>query len=187
MSRNSAKTVALFVGLPYSGKTALIERLLEVLPGEAIYVDQIFREIVPEDEICLERWLNEGARFIDRMVELADRSTERMIFVELGIMQRSHRTELTRRFAKRAFRIIPVLLECRSSEELRDRQHERQSALFERGDKRKISIGIDELLGPIRNAFEEPDDDENYSFVDTSLPIDDCVAQLERIFANEQL
>jgi cytidylate kinase len=69
MNANSKQTVVLFSGLPYSGKTAIIQRLLEKLPGEAVYVDGIFRDIVSEEEVCLERWLEEGTRLVDGIIE----------------------------------------------------------------------------------------------------------------------
>lgn len=175
MTEPVERTVVLFLGLPYTGKTALITRLLERLPGLAVYVDGIFRDIVSEEEICLDRWLAEGTAFVDRMESAVRESRYRVVYIELGIMQRVHRTALLRRLEAEGYRVIPLLLVCRSSEELARRQLARQQALDKRPDRLKIAIGLDELFGRIYQVFEPPDESEPFIPVDTSGTIDGSV------------
>ena len=172
------QTVVLFSGLPYSGKTAIIHRLQEVLPGEAIYVDSHFRDIVSEDEVCLERWLEENPRLADRIIEHIRTVEAARHYVEVGIMRKRYRGWLLEWSRNAGYNVLPILLRCDSREAVAARQSARAQALMAKPEKQKIAIDLDELYGPISSAFEKIEDSEGYYVVDTSKPIDDCVEQI---------
>ena len=178
MDRRPGKTVALFFGLPYSGKTALIHRLQDVVPGDAVFIDALFRDLVPEHEVCLDKWLSTQQEFIG-LVDAAVKATEGgVVYVELGIFQRAYRTELIRRLSNCGDTIIPVMLVCESRDELRRRQEARAHALEQRADKLKIAIGLDELYQRIYPVFEYPNADEKYIVIDTATDIETTVNQV---------
>jgi len=180
VNTNPARTVFLFAGLPYSGKTAVIEQLLQRLPGQVLYIDAIFKDIVGEDEICLKRWLEEGARLVDRIVEALNDSKSPRAYVEIGILRSVHRDRLMRWIRSRNFRLIPILLECSSRAAVRERQERRALNLALQPDKLKIAIGIEELDGPISDAFERPGDADAFLALDTSRPIEETLAAICR-------
>lgn len=181
MNRSGNKTVVLFSGLPYSGKTALIHKLLEKLDGEAIYVDGLFRDLVSEEEVCLERWLEEGPRLVDGITDRIARAAVSPIYVEVGILPARFREPLIRWIKDHGYRLIPVLLECESRDVVQRRQQARAAALGERPEKLKIAIDLDELYGPINAAFDEIQAGEGYHTIDTDAPIDQNVAEIARL------
>lgn len=176
----AGRTVVLVAGLPYSGKTAIIQRLRDRLPGEALFIDAIFRDFVPEHEVCLERWLAEGTELVSRIVRAIEQSDHPYIYVEMGILQPRHRRRLEDWLSANGYRVIPVLLECRSPEAVRARQAAREAELAAAHDRLKIAIGLEELYGPISDAFVRPGDDEGYLTVDTARPIEENVADIRR-------
>lgn len=185
MSAPTRKTVVLFSGLPYTGKTAIIHRLQDVLPGEAVHVDVHFRDIVAEDEVCLRRWLEENPRLVERIIEHIRSVPADRYYVEIGIMLKTHRLHLIEWSRNAGYDVLPVLLECHSREAITARQEARMRALALSPEKRKIAIDLDELYGPIASAFEKIEASEGYHVVDTSEPIDVCVSRIvELIGAN---
>ena len=178
MSVGPKETVVLFSGLPYSGKTAIIHRLQEVLPGQAIYVDAHFRDIVSEDEVCLERWLKENPRLADRIIEHIRSVPAARYYVEVGIMRKQYRGRLLEWCRNAGYHVLPILLECNSREAVAARQRARALAMMVKPEKQKIAIDLDELYGPISSAFEKIEDAEGFHLVDTSKPIDVCVDKL---------
>jgi hypothetical protein len=178
MIADDRRTVVVFSGLPYSGKTALILRLQQGWPGEAIYVDSHFRDIVSEDEVCLERWLEENPRLVDRMIGHIRGSDRARIYVEVGIMRRSERDRLIQWCRSAGFHVVPVLLECASRDAVARRQRARAEQLAVKPEKLKIAIDLDELYGPISAAFDPIEADEGYHRVDTCQPIEASIAQI---------
>jgi hypothetical protein len=170
--------VMLVAGLPYSGKTAIIKSLLERVPGKALYIDAIFRDFVEEKDVCLTRWLAEGTRLVDRIIQAIETSAEPTIYVEIGILQPAHRARLMDWVRSAGHVLVSVLLECRSREELRERQAARARSLAAQPDRLKIAIGLDELDGPISAAFVRPGDGEGFLVVNTAKPIADNVEQI---------
>jgi len=180
---HATQTVLLAAGLPYSGKTAIIERLLQRLPGEAVYIDAIFRDFVAEEDVSLQRWLAEGSHLVDRIIEAIESCAQPRIYVEIGILQPAHRDRLMRWIRSGGYRLVPVLLECGSKEAVRERQAKRALSLASQPDRLKIAIGIEELDGPISAAFERPGGDEGFLSLDTSGAIDDSVEAICRRIA----
>jgi cytidylate kinase len=181
MNAESEKTVVLFSGLPYTGKTAIIHRLLEGLPGEAIYVDGLFRDIVSEKEVCLERWLEEGPRLVDGIIAAIANAKKPLVYVELGIMQMKHRTKLMHWVRNSNYHLVPILLQCESRKAVRQRQQARARAIAAQPEKLKIAIDLDELYGPISAAFDEIMDWEGYHTIDTNAPIEINVEEICRL------
>lgn len=178
MSDVAQQTVVVFSGLPYSGKTAIIHRLKEVLPGEAVYVDVNFRDIVSEDEVCLERWLQENPILAERIIEHIRATPAERYYVEVGIMRKRYRERLLEWSRSAGYNVLPILLECNSREAVAARQLARAQALIVRPEKQKIAIDLDELHGPISDAFEEIEESEGYHVVDTCQPIEDNVMEI---------
>lgn len=184
MNSDSRQTVVIFSGLPYSGKTAIIERLLKRLPGEAVYVDGIFRDMVSEEEVCLERWLEEGTRLVDGIIEQITNSQESYIYVEVGIMQAEHRGRLMRWTQSNKHHLVPILLQCKSKKAVEQRQRARTQKLAKQPEKLKIAIDLDELYGPIFAAFDKIRDDEGYYTVNTDEPIEKNVEEICKLIPN---
>jgi len=172
------QTVVLFSGLPYSGKTAIIRRLQEVLPGEAIHIDAHFRDIVAEDEVCLKRWLDENQHLVDRIIAHIRSVPAARYYVEVGIMRRKYRGHLIEWSRDAGYNVLPILLECNSREAVAARQRARTQALMISPEKQKIAIDLAELYGPISSAFEKIEASERYYVVDTSKPIEVCVNEI---------
>jgi len=177
------RTIVLVAGLPYSGKTAIIERLLQRLPGKALYIDGIFRDFVEEKDVCLARWLAEATRLVDRIIEEIGKSSESWIYVEIGILQPQHRNRLMHWIRSKGYRLVPILLQCKSREAVRERQAARARSLSGQPDKLKIAIGMEELEGPITAAFIEPEHEEGFLRINTAEPIDDNVEEIFRHLA----
>jgi hypothetical protein len=177
------QTVVLVAGLPYSGKTAIIERLLQRLPGKGLYIDGIFRDFVEEKDVCLKRWLAEGTRLVDRIIEAIGQSAEPRIYVEIGILQPKHRNRLMRWVRNNGYRLVPILLECESRDAVMERQARRALSLSGQSDKLKIAIGMEELEGPICAAFIKPEDAEGFLRINTAEPIEDNIEEICRRLA----
>lgn len=180
MNSNSKQTVVLFSGLPYSGKTAIIQRLLKRLPGEAIYVDGIFRDIVSEEDVCLERWLEEGPRLVEGIIEHITNTDESYIYMEVGIMQAKHRGKLMHWTRNSNYHLLPILLQCESRKAIAQRQQARAEKLAWQPEKLKIAIDLDELYGPILAAFDEIMDREGYYTINTAESIEKNVEEICR-------
>ncbi len=178
MNSDSKQTVVLFSGLPYSGKTAIIHRLLKRLPGKAIYIDGLFRDIVSEEDVCLERWLEEGPRLIEGIIEFITNTEESRIYVELGIMQAKHRGKLMHWIQNSNYHLVPILLQCESKKAIQERQHARAQKLARQPEKLKIAIDLDELYGPIHAAFDEIMDGEGYYTIDTAGSIEKSMEEI---------
>lgn len=178
MNPDSKQTVVLFSGLPYSGKTAIIQSLLERLPGEAVYVDGIFRDIVSEEEVCLERWLEEGPRLVEGIIAQIANTEESYIYVEVGIMQAKHRGTLMHWTRSSNYHLLPILLLCESRETVAQRQQARAQKLARQPEKLKIAIDLDELYGPILAAFDKIMDEEGYYTINTAEPIEKNVDEI---------
>jgi len=172
MNPYSKQTVVLFSGLPYSGKTAIIQRLLRRLPGKAIYVDGIFRDIVSEEDVCLERWLEEGPRLVEGIIDLITSAKEAHIYVEVGILPSKHRGNLMQWIRKNNYHLVPILLQCESKKDIEQRQQARAQALASQPEKLKIAIDLDELYGPILAAFDKIMDSEGYYTINTAESIE---------------
>jgi hypothetical protein len=178
------QTVVLVAGLPYSGKTAIIEHLQKKMPGKAIYIDSVFREFVPEEGVCLQRWLAEGIRLVDRIIEAIGKASESQIYVEMGILQPQHRNRLMLWIRRSGYRLVPILLQCESKDAIRERQAKRAQSLASQPDKLKIAIDLEELYGPISAAFRKPVDGEGFHVIDTAEAIEDNVKELCRLITN---
>ena len=170
------RTTVIFIGLPYTGKTTLIQRLQEEYPGEALYADEIFTRTVSPDEVSLNRWLKEGPYLIERIQSLVQSSDETRFYVELGIMQTEPRGHFIRWAEAKNCRVIPLWLRCDNFEELRKRQEERVQEIGNGGRRgAKIDIELDELYQKICAAFEEPTVDEGFIVIDTDNRIEKCL------------
>lgn len=181
MSFESKQTVVIFSGLPYSGKTAIIQRLLKGLPGKAIYIDGLFRDIVSEQEVCLKRWLEEGPCLVEGIIELITRTEKPHIYVEVGILQAKHRGKLMQWIRNGNYHLLPILLLCESKKAVEQRQRARAKKLAAQPEKLKIAIDLDELYGPIHDAFDEIMDWEGYHTIDTDRPIEKSVEEICRL------
>jgi dephospho-CoA kinase len=175
------KTVVLIAGLPYSGKTAIIQSLGKRLSGKVIYVDEIFRDLVLEEDVCLERWLEEGPRLVEQIIEIIRNSIEQRIYVEVGIMQTKHRETLINWIKDHNYRHILILLQCISKNMIYQRQQIRAEKLAKSFDKLKIAIGMEELYGPISAAFESPVDEEEVHTINTAEPIENNIEEICRL------
>lgn len=140
--------------------------------GEALYIDAIFRDFVPEEEVGLKRWLQEGDELVNRIIQAIGRSTAAYIYVEIGILQPRHRNRLAHWLRTNNYRVVPILLECRSEEAVAERQAQRATKLARMHDRLKIAIDLDELNGPIARAFVRPGDDDGFHTINTALPIE---------------
>ena len=178
MNSDSKQTVVLFSGLPYSGKTAIIYRLLKKLQGKAIYIDGLFRDIVSEEDVCLERWLEEGPRLVEGIIELITNTEESRIYVEVGIMQAKHRGKLMHWIRNSNYHLVPILLQCESKQAIQQRQQARAQKIAGQPEKLKIAIDLDELYGPIYAAFDEIMDREGYYTINTAEPIEKNVGEI---------
>jgi hypothetical protein len=183
MEGHGGQTVVLVAGLPYSGKTAIVEHLMQRLPGKPIYIDAVFRDFVEEKDVCLQRWLAEGTRLVDRIIESIGNAAEPFIYVEIGILQPAHRDGLMRWIRDNGYRLLPVLLECGSRDVVRERQARRALSLASRPDKLMIAIGMEELDGPISAAFKKPGDAEGFLRINTAEQIEDNVDEICRRIA----
>ena len=178
MNPDPKQTVVLFSGLPYSGKTAIIQRLLRRLPGKAIYIDGIFRDIVSEEDVCLERWLEEGPRLVEGITDLITSAEEAFIYVEVGILPSKHRMNLMQWIRNNNYHLVPILLQCESRRAIEQRQQARAQALASQPEKLKIAIDLDELYGPILAAFDKIMDSEGYYTINTAESIEKNVEEI---------
>jgi len=178
MDADRVKTVVVLAGLPYSGKTAIIQAMMKTLPGSGVFVDSVFRELVPESEVCLVRWLEEGPRLVEGMKHKIKNTSAAFVYVEIGILQRRYRNALTDWIVREGYRCVPIFLRCGSRDSIAKRQAARARALAACHDNLKIAIDLKELYGPISAAFEVPGDEEGYSAIDTSLRIEENVAEI---------
>ena len=186
MEAHGQQAVVLVAGLPYSGKTAIIEQLLQRLPGRALYIDGIFRDFVEEEDVCLKRWLAEGTRLVDRIIEAIAQASEPWIYVEIGILQPKHRNRLMGWVRSHGYRLVPILLQCESREAVQERQARRALSLSGQSDRRKIAIGMEELEGPITEAFVKPEEAEGFLRINTAEPIQDNVEEIRRRLTGAQ-
>lgn len=181
MNSEFKQTVVIFSGLPYSGKTAIIQGLLKGLPGEAIYVDGIFRDIVTEEEVCLERWLEEGFRLVEGIIECIANAEKSPICVEVGIMQTKHRGRLMQWIRDENYHLVPILLQCESKKAVQQRQEARARSIAAQPEKLKIAIDLEELYGPISAAFDEIMEWEGYHTINTNAPIEKNLEEITRL------
>lgn len=184
MINKQEKTIVLVAGLPYSGKTAIIHGMMNTLPGAAIYIDSVFREFVPESEVCLVRWLQAGTELVERIQKKIENTNESIIYVEIGILQQQHRKSLSEWINHKQYHCIPILLNCSSEEAVAARQAMRAKELATNHNKLKIAIGLDELYGPISTAFQIPEEEEGYIPIDTSSRIEQNIAEISSIFTS---
>ena len=165
----NAKTILLFIGLPYTGKTALIQRSQKELPGLTVYADEIFTCTVPPADVSLNRWLKEGSYLVERIQSIIQSSDETRFYVELGIMQAGPRGNLIRWAEAENYRVIPLWLRCDDFEELCKRQRARVQEIGDGGRRgAKIDITLDELYQRICAAFEEPTAEEGFIIINTA-------------------
>jgi len=187
MQAKNTKTVILVAGLPYSGKTAIIQEMIKKLPGYAIFIDSIFKEIVSESEVCLTRWLKECPHLIDRIKNMIENSPATHIYVEIGILPRKYRKALSDWISKMGYKCVRILLECNSRNAIAERQAERERLLTGRHDHLKIAIDLDELYGPISAAFEPPRHDEGYKKINTALSIEESMVEICAMFEKQKI
>jgi hypothetical protein len=175
----SAKTTLLFIGLPYTGKTTLIQRIQGELPGKAIYADEIFSRLVPPSEISLNRWLEEGPHLVERICSTVQNASETRFYVELGIMRARERGDLIRRVEAEGHRVVLLWLQCDDLQELEKRHMAREQEIGKgKSSGAKIDITLDELYQRIRAAFEEPVADEGFWVINTEKHIQENVATI---------
>ncbi len=178
MNCKAKQTVVIFSGLPYSGKTVIIQKLLERLPGQPIYVDGLFRNMVPEKDVCLDRWLEEGPRLVDGIIENISHTDASFIYIEVGIMQMKHRKRLMDWIRKGNYHLLPILLKCDSKNSVEKRQAEREEQIKIRPENLKIAIGLEELYGPISEAFDAIMEWEGYHIINTDKPIEENIDEI---------
>jgi hypothetical protein len=129
----------------------------------------------------LVRWLEEGPKLVAGMESKIENSTSSIVYVEIGILQRRHRTALTDWIKIMGYCSIPIFLHCGSRDSIAERQAARARALTACHDKLRIAIDLDELYGPISAAFEAPEDGEGYISIDTSQRIEDNVTEISAL------
>jgi len=177
-----AKTVVVFIGLPYTGKTTLIQRLQEKYAGEAIFADAVFMQITPPSQIGLARWLQEGPRLVERIQTMIRQSSSQLIFVELGTMRAKQRAQLIRRCRDQGYAVIPIWCRCDDDEALQQRRQTRVEEIGAGGRREaKIDITLDDLYARIRAAFEEPTPAEGFIEIDTSRRLEENLDALCQI------
>lgn len=176
------KTVVVIAGLPYSGKTAIIQQLIKTAYGSAVFVDDVFRGLVSESEVCLVRWLEEGSRLVEGMERAIKDAQTTIVYVEIGILQSRHRKSLSDWIRDQGYREVPILLHCGSKIAVAERQAARAEVLSRGKDRLKIAIDLDELYGPISAAFEPPQENEGYTMIDTSTRIEDNIRDIRALF-----
>jgi predicted kinase len=178
----SGKTTVLFVGLPYTGKTTLIQYMQREMPGQVICVDEIFVRSVPPAEISLNRWLEKGPYLVECIRSIIEHSTETRFYVELGIMRARQRANLVRWAEAEGHRVLPLWLRCDEWQELGKRHQARVQEIGEGGKSgAKIDITLDELYQRIRAAFEEPTADEGYWVINTEKPLQENALTIRRL------
>ena len=195
------KTVVLFLGLPYTGKSTLIRELKRELPGEEIIADAIFLDEVAPEEVSLEAWLAHGPALVRRIEQAIAASPASLCYVELGIMRARDRSDLSEWILGQGHRSIPVWLRCEDGQVLSRRRSARADAVggqtgdgVDRGEgpaprtkpsEGLIDIDLDGLYQRIRAAFEEPRADEGYRIIDTEGDVVECTSALSRIIEND--
>jgi len=184
MINKQGKIIVLFAGLPYSGKTAIIHGMMNILPGAAVYIDSVFREFVPESEVCLVRWLQAGTELVERIKKKIENSDESIIYVEIGILQQQHRKALSEWINRKQYRCIPILLNCNSKELVAARQAIRAKEVATSHNRLKIAIDLEELYGPISTAFQMPSEEEGYITIDTSSSIEQNISVIYSILTS---
>jgi len=184
---NRTKTILVFIGMPYTGKTTLIQHLQRRVPGEAIYADKIFLYLVPPAEISLNRWITEGPNLIDSIKGTIRDSEETVFYVELGVMKAGPRSDLIRWARAEGHRVIPLWLQCEDFEELLNRQRQRLEELGQRGDGNGSKLGIDlgKLYNKIKDAFEEPTAEEGFLIITTGDALEASLAVISRLMTNQ--
>jgi len=181
----SAKTTLIFIGLPYTGKTTLIQRLQDVYPGEALYADEIFTRTVPSSEISLVRWLDEGFRLVAQIQAIVQQSTRKRFFVELGTMRAMPRDELVSWCREQRYNVIPIWCQCTNVEALQLRRQARIDEIGEGGTSGvKIDISLDDLYQRICAAFEQPAVEDGYIVIDTYQTADENLAAIHQILTS---
>ena len=181
------KSIILFIGLPYTGKTALIRRLQQELPGRAVYADELFTRTVPPDEISLDRWLRESERLAEQIRAIVQSLDAERFYVELGIMPAGPRRSLLRWAQAEGYRLLPLWLRCDDEAELNRRHRARVRRVGVGGSRgATIEISLGGLYQRICAAFEEPTAEEGFIIVDTIAPLDECVAVVRRMIAQMQ-
>ncbi len=178
MNHFCKKTVVVVAGLPYSGKTAIIKRLSEKLPGMTVFIDEIFRNFVLEEDISLELWLEEQSHLVESIIDRITRARESCIYVEIGILQTRYRKKLMHWILDNKYSLVPVLLQCESRTSIQHRQSERARTLAGKPDKLKIAIDLDELYGSISAAFEKPVKEEGFCLINTEESIEDNIEEI---------
>ena len=173
------KTILLFAGLPYTGKTTLIRHLAARRPGAVIHADEVFNRSVPAAQRSLERWLQEGPTLVRGITDRIQADPADTCYVEVGIMRRGDRNVILSWAHLQNHRILPILLVCDDEEETTRRYRARNDAPE---DDATIRIALGELYQRIRAAFEVPAPAEGYLRVDTTRHLDECA---ERIAAKE--
>ncbi len=178
------KTVVLLIGLPYTGKTTLIQHLLQEYGGEAIHADAIFTSIIPPSQINLDRWLQEGDRLIEHIQSTIQQSPSELFFVELGTMRAQPRRKLIHWCDEQGYTVIPLWCRCQD-EAILQKRHQSRVAEIGKGVARgaKIDIRLDDLYARICAAFEKPTAEEGFIELDTSGCLDDSLEQLRRHLA----
>ncbi|MEA3335070.1 MAG: AAA family ATPase [Chloroflexota bacterium] len=176
------KTVVIFIGLPYTGKTTLIQRLQEVCPGDAIFADAIFTRSVPPSQISLNRWFQEGSCLVRRIKTIIKQSANECFFVELGTMLAEPRAELVRWCNEHGYKVIPIWCRCDDDEALQQRHRTRIEEIGEGGRSgAKIDITLDDLYERICAAFEQPASEEGYFVIDTYRSVDETLATIHQL------
>jgi hypothetical protein len=175
----SGKTALLFIGLPYTGKTALIQHMQGEWPGRAIYADEIFTRFVPPSEVSLNRWLEEGPRLVECIRSIIRNSSEAWFYVELGIMRAQQRGDLIHWAEAEGHCVLPLWLRCDDWKELGRRHRARVREIGEGGRSgAKIDITLDDLYRRIRVAFEEPTVDEGFFVINTEKSLHENVSTI---------
>jgi len=172
------KTVLLFAGLPYTGKTTLIKRLAAHHPGAVIHADEVFNRSVPAARRSLERWLREGPTLVRGIIDRIRAEPAGTFYVEVGIMRRGDRDAIVSWAHSQDHRILPILLVCDDKEETTRRYRARENAP---DDDATIRIAMGELYRRIRAAFETPSPAEGYLRVDTTRSLDECAEKIATV------
>jgi len=166
------KIAIIVVGLPYTGKTTLIESLNKSFPGNEIVADRIYLQNVQSEKVGLEHWLGYCPILVKRIKSEIERSNSLCSFIELGIMGRTHRSTICDWLGANGHEVVKLWLRCENMKIIAGRRRAR-SAETTRAEG-NIDISLGGLYERIRSSFEMPDISEGFVEIDTEKDLETC-------------